>query len=148
MKNKGKIIMIIMVLMLLTGCTSEVSKGVIVEKRYQPSHYSTTYVMAGKIMVPVESFEAESYSLCVYGKSIQDGENKREWKTVQKEEYDKYNLGDEYLDQAVNKEDMQNNGNLLKVLEVMLNSPPIYLAVIGIILVSLFSAVLRILRNY
>lgn len=39
--------------------------GEVVGKGYSPAHYTTTYVMSGKVMVPVTNYIPESWSITI-----------------------------------------------------------------------------------
>lgn len=48
------------------------SDGVVLEKHYTPAHTTTTYIMSGKIMVPITNYISDSYEIEIAIENLKD----------------------------------------------------------------------------
>lgn len=67
-------------------------EGTIIKKYYQEPYITTSYVMSGKIMVPITNRHSESWNFELQ-KEI-EGKTKTITIEVAQDIYDKYNIGD------------------------------------------------------
>lgn len=60
-------------------------EGVVTDKYYVPAHTTTTYVMSGKVMIPITNYISESYDITIEIDGITDdvGLCNSYWNTVQ-----------------------------------------------------------------
>lgn len=80
---------------MLTGCTT-ITEGTVCDKRFTPEH-TTVQIMHHRVgtvttMIPRTVHHPDTWEICVSG--IDDGEEKTQWKTVAKSEYDALSVGD------------------------------------------------------
>ena len=55
------------ILFLLLAACKNVKRGEVVDKYYYPAHYMTTYVVAGKVMIPIENYIPDTYCVKIRG---------------------------------------------------------------------------------
>tara|TARA_R110001592_G_C12827615_1_gene719608 strand:+ start:235 stop:645 length:411 start_codon:yes stop_codon:yes gene_type:complete len=53
--------------------------GEVVGKGYSPAHYTTTYVMSGKVMVPITNYIPESWCITISINGLNDAVNVSEY---------------------------------------------------------------------
>lgn len=72
---------------------STVKSGIVIKKYYTPVHYTTTYVMAGKVLIPISIFHNENWIIVISGKDYRKQLIECEL-NYSKEEYDKIKIGE------------------------------------------------------
>lgn len=87
-------LVIIFSLFILTGCTPNIKEGVIIDKYYRSKYITTTTIYNGKFITPMVISHPESYQFKIELEI--DEEIKNNIITVDKETYEKYELGDYY----------------------------------------------------
>lgn len=60
-------------------------QGVVTNKYYVPAHITTTFIMSGKVMIPVTNYISESYNISIEIDGLTDDVGLRNsyWNTVQ-----------------------------------------------------------------
>lgn len=91
MKSKKLIAMLMLVIVLMTGC-AELVEGEVVDKSYKPSRTTIHYTMIGKSMVPRTQRHPERWYITVY--SEEHGEDKAV--SVPEKDYLNTEIGDFY----------------------------------------------------
>lgn len=100
MKNKKIIAMLMLAIVLLTGC-AELLEGNVVDKSYKPAYTYTTFIKIGKVMTPQTHHRSESWYLTVY--SNEHGEDKSI--SVPEEDYSKTEIGEFYSNEHLLPDD-------------------------------------------
>lgn len=75
-------------------------EGIIINKYYKGPYTTTTYVMSGKVMIPITNYHSESWNFELQ-KEV-NGKNKNITVEVTENMYNKYNIGD-YFEESEEK---------------------------------------------
>lgn len=98
MNRLKKTLVIPILLIILCGCTQLTDgKVTVVDKVYHESYTTTTYVMAGKVMVPITSYRPEEYVLVVRQFSNKENKYIEDDINVDKKQYSKISIGDKLV---------------------------------------------------
>lgn len=103
MKKIRIILAILLIALVLGGCSQQLSQGEVIKKEFVPAHSETTIIpMAttdGKnvttIMMPYVYYYADTYKVTIKG--YIDSEKQTATYRVTKEVYDSINIGDEFV---------------------------------------------------
>lgn len=79
--------LLVVALLCLLGC---VNSGTVVDKQHLLAYTTTTFVMSGKVLVPITTYHPESWSI-----KVEDG-GETGWVSVDETTYDEYEVGDYY----------------------------------------------------
>ena len=60
--------------------TTHTHIGEVIGKEYLPAHYTTTYVMSGKTMIPITNYIPESWNITISIDGLTDNVNVSEYK--------------------------------------------------------------------
>ena len=87
-KEQLKKITLVLIILSLCSCEHKIDSGVIIEKRYVPTHTIMQPIMAGKVMTFMPIIQQEQFWLIVKNDTITENF------LVYKDTYNKYNIGD------------------------------------------------------
>lgn len=100
MKRAGLIALVLVLVLILAGCTS-VDEGEVVAKEHSPLAVNTTWVKCGQASCPITQVYPERWSIRVCEDRVEDvtrvGESGRpcQWWPVSEEYYDATQVGDQ-----------------------------------------------------
>lgn len=84
---------IIIFILILCGCSNKIlNKGVIVDMWYTPTHSYTTYIMCGKVMMPIENYAPDAWTVEIIVKL--NGESIIYDIDVPQSDYNSWNIND------------------------------------------------------
>lgn len=88
-------IILLLLIFILAGCGYGELKGTIIDKKHRESYRTTTYIMSGKVMVPITNYYPESWRIQIQ-KQDEEGKNITTWVSVSESEYNTLQIGDKY----------------------------------------------------
>ena len=62
-----RFLVIIAAIFVLTGCSQGIKEGVVTDKTYHAAYVSTTFIMSGNAMIPIDEHVPEAYYIEVEG---------------------------------------------------------------------------------
>ena len=99
-----RLLPLIILLLLLTGCQDKITEGYIENMEYRPSYTTTSFVNVNNVMVPLTKYHPARYIITIYEKEVLSDDIQRAEYTVDEQIFNKYNIGD-YFDITDYKED-------------------------------------------
>lgn len=92
MKKKLSLLFLIIFLSVILVSCGRLTSGVVTDKRHKPEDVYITFMYINDTMIPITNVDSESWSLEIEGEF--EGNTIREWVSVDKKDYNKYDIGD------------------------------------------------------
>ena len=100
MTRKKAFILIVLVLILASSCSSRLSEGTIVYKEYKPQRILVSYIYLDEAIIPQQIVYPEAYIITIKG--IVDGKEVITTRSIPSYLYDKVSVGEWWKDDFLN----------------------------------------------